>query len=226
MVFGFIEISAKYIYADKKSQMGSITIIEIIGTAAFSIAGTFAAMKKKLDIFGVFIIAFITALGGGTLRDVLIGEVPVLWMLNLNFGLIVLVSTIFGLFFKKNKNNFQKLLLLSDSIGVGFFTVVGIQTGISLGFHPIICVTLGTMTACFGGVIRDITLSSIPLIFEKEIYATTCIFGGLLFFLLRLMDAPNIVAEIACLVSIVFFRLLAVKNQWQLPRIWKSESTT
>ena len=166
MVFGFIEISAKYIYADKKSQMGSITIIEIIGTAAFSIAGTFAAMKKKLDIFGVFIIAFITALGGGTLRDVLIGEVPVLWMLNLNFGLIVLVSTIFGLFFKKNKNNFQKLLLLSDSIGVGFFTVVGIQTGISLGFHPIICVTLGTMTACFGGVIRDITLSSIPLIFE------------------------------------------------------------
>lgn len=206
--------------------MGSITIIEIIGTAAFSIAGTFAAMKKKLDIFGVFIIAFITALGGGTLRDVLIGEVPVLWMLNLNFGLIVLVSTIFGLFFKKNKNNFQKLLLLSDSIGVGFFTVVGIQTGISLGFHPIICVTLGTMTACFGGVIRDITLSSIPLIFEKEIYATTCIFGGLLFFLLRLMDAPNIVAEIACLVSIVLFRLLAVKNQWQLPRIWKSESTT
>ena len=226
MVFGFIEISAKYIYADKKSQMGSITIIEIIGTAAFSIAGTFAAMKKKLDIFGVFIIAFITALGGGTLRDVLIGEVPVLWMLNLNFGLIVLVSTIFGLFFKKNKNNFQKLLLLSDSIGVGFSTVVGIQTGISLGFHPIICVTLGTMTACFGGVIRDITLSSIPLIFEKEIYATTCIFGGLLFFLLRLMDAPNIVAEIACLVSIVLFRLLAVKNQWQLPRIWKSESTT
>ena len=206
--------------------MGSITIIEIIGTAAFSIAGTFAAMKKKLDIFGVFIIAFITALGGGTLRDVLIGEVPVQWMLNLNFGLIVLVSTIFGLFFKKNKNNFQKLLLLSDSIGVGFFTVVGIQTGISLGFHPIICVTLGTMTACFGGVIRDITLSSIPLIFEKEIYATTCIFGGLLFFLLRLMDAPNIVAEIACLVSIVLFRLLAVKNQWQLPRIWKSESTT
>ncbi|MDN3607746.1 trimeric intracellular cation channel family protein [Kaistella yonginensis] len=206
--------------------MGSITIIEIIGTAAFSIAGTFAAMKKKLDIFGVFIIAFITALGGGTLRDVLIGEVPVLWMLNLNFGLIVLVSTIFGLFFKKNKNNFQKLLLLSDSIGVGFFTVVGIQTGISLGFHPIICVTLGTMTACFGGVIRDITLSSIPLIFEKEIYATTCIFGGAVFFILLKMGVPKMPVEIICLISIVLFRLLAVKNQWQLPRIWKSESTT
>ena len=204
--------------------MGSITLIEIIGTVAFSIAGTFAAMKKKLDIFGVFIIAFITALGGGTLRDVLIGEVPVQWMLNLNFGLIVLLSTIFGLFFKKKKNNFQRLLLLSDSIGVGFFTVVGIQTGITLGFHPIICITLGTMTACFGGVIRDITLSNIPLIFEKEIYATTCIFGGTLFFLLRMLDVSNMIAEIACLLSIVVFRLLAVRYEWQLPRIWKSES--
>ena len=206
--------------------MGSITLIEIIGTVAFSIAGTFAAMKKKLDIFGVFIIAFITALGGGTLRDILIGEVPVQWMLNLNFGLIVLLSTIFGLFFKKKKNNFQKLLLLSDSIGVGFFTVVGIQTGITLGFHPIICITLGTMTACFGGVIRDITLSNIPLIFEKEIYATTCLFGGSLFFLLRMLDVSNTISEIACLVSIVVFRLLAVRYEWQLPRIWKSESPT
>ena len=206
--------------------MESIRTIEIIGTAAFSVAGAFAAMEKKLDIFGIFIIAFVTALGGGTLRDVLIGEVPVKWMLDLSSGLIVLITTISVLIFKNVIKNYHNVLLLFDSIGLGFFTVVGIQTGIALDFHPIICVVLGTITACFGGVIRDISLSNIPLIFEKEIYATTCIFGGAVFFILLKMGVPKMPVEIICLISIVLFRLLAVKYQWQLPRIWKSESTT
>ena len=206
--------------------MESIRTIEIIGTAAFSVAGAFAEKEKKLDIFGIFIIAFVTALGGGTLRDVLIGEVPVKWMLDLSSGLIVLITTISVLIFKNVIKNYHNVLLLFDSIGLGFFTVVGIQTGIALDFHPIICVVLGTITACFGGVIRDISLSNIPLIFEKEIYATTCIFGGAVFFILLKMGVPKMPVEIICLISIVLFRLLAVRYQWQLPRIWKSESTT
>lgn len=165
--------------------MESLKLIEIVGTVAFSFAGAFAAMRKRLDIFGVFIIAFVTALGGGTLRDILIGELPVKWMLDLNSGFVVLLTTLAALFFKNYIKNFRKLLLLFDSIGLGFFTLVGIKTGIALALHPIICVTLGTITACFGGVIRDISLNNIPLIFEKDIYATTCIFGGLVFFLLQ-----------------------------------------
>lgn len=203
--------------------MESLKIIEIVGTIAFSFAGAFAAMRKRLDIFGVFIIAFITALGGGTLRDVLIGELPVKWMLDLNSGLIVLLSTIAALVFKNSIKNFRKLLLLFDSFGLGLFTLVGIQTGIALELHPIICITLGTITACFGGVIRDISLNEIPLIFEKDIYATTCIFGGFVFFLSSKIGLKAVPVEILCIVSIVLFRLLAVRNNWQLPTIWKTK---
>lgn len=203
--------------------MESLRIIEIVGTAAFSIAGAFAAMEKKLDVFGVFIIAFITALGGGTLRDVLIGKVPVNWMLDLSSAVVVLISTIAVLFFKSVIKNYHNVLLFFDSIGLGFFTVVGIQTGIALDLHPIISISLGTITACFGGVIRDVSLSNIPLIFQKEIYATTCIFGGIIFFLLLRLDVPKMPVEIICLVSIVLLRLLSVRYHWHLPTIYKPE---
>lgn len=203
--------------------MESLRIIEIAGTAAFSIAGTFAAMEKKLDVFGVFIIAFITALGGGTLRDILIGKVPVNWMLDLSSAVVVLISTIAVLFFKSVIKNYHNVLLFFDSIGLGFFTVVGIQTGISLDLNPIISISLGTITACFGGVIRDVSLSNIPLIFQKEIYATTCIFGGVIFFLLLKLGLPKMPVEVICLVSIVLFRLLSVRYHWHLPTIYKPE---
>ncbi|MCK0125078.1 trimeric intracellular cation channel family protein [Gelidibacter salicanalis] len=202
--------------------MESLRVIEIVGTAAFSIAGTFAAMEKKLDVFGTFIIAFITALGGGTLRDILIGEVPVKWLFEYGAGLIVLLSTIAGLLFRTLIKNYHNVLLFFDSIGLGFFTVVGIQTGISLGMHPLSCIALGTITACFGGVIRDISLSNIPLIFQKEIYATTCILGGTVFFILLELGVPLLPVEIICLLTIVLFRLLSVKFNWHLPTIWKT----
>jgi uncharacterized membrane protein YeiH len=196
-------------------------VIDIAGTAAFSIAGAFAAMEKKLDVFGIFIIAFVTALGGGTLRDILIGEVPVRWMNDLSPGLIVLLSTILAMLFTKAIKNFNKVLLLFDSIGLGFFTLLGIQTGIVFEFHPVICVSLGTITACFGGVIRDISLNNIPLIFQKEIYATTCILGGILFFLLLMVEVPKMQIEAICILTVVTLRLLAVKYNWQLPAIRK-----
>lgn len=201
--------------------MESLKILDIAGTAAFSIAGTFAAMEKRLDIFGIFIIAFITALGGGTLRDVLIGQVPVNWMVNLNSGMIVLLSTIIALLFRTVIKNYHNVLLLFDSIGLGFFTVVGIQTGIAFELHPAVSIALGTMTACFGGVIRDISLSNIPLIFQKEIYATSCIFGGIIFFILLKVGASTMPVEIICFITIVLFRLLSVRYHWQLPVIWK-----
>ena len=115
----------------------------------------------------------------------------------------------------------NKILLLFDSIGLGFFTVLGIQKGINLHLHPAICIALGTITACFGGVIRDILLNNIPLIFQKEIYATSCILGGIVFFLLQMFGMPNLPIEAICIVTIVLLRLLAVKFNWQLPKIDK-----
>ena len=197
--------------------MEVVRIIDIIGIAAFSIAGTFAAMEKKLDYFGIFIIAFVTALGGGTLRDILIGEVPVKWMYDVSQGLTVVISTTGALLFTNLIKNFNKILLLFDSLGLAFFTVVGFQKGVSLGLHPVICVALGTITACFGGVIRDIALNNIPLIFHKEIYATACIFGGILYFLLRAAGLSSVPLEAICIPSIIVLRLLAIRYKWQLP---------
>ena len=197
--------------------MEVVRIIDIIGIAAFSIAGTFAAMEKKLDYFGIFVIAFVTALGGGTRRDILIGEVPVKWMYDVSQGLTVVISTTGALLFTNLIKNFNKILLLFDSLGLAFFTVVGIQKGVSLGLHPVICVALGTITACFGGVIRDIALNNIPLIFHKEIYATACIFGGILYFLLRAAGLSSVPLEAICIPSIILLRLLAIRYKWQLP---------
>lgn len=206
--------------------MESIGLIEIIGTAAFSVAGAFAAKEKKLDVFGVFIIAFITALGGGTLRDILIGKVPVSWMLDLSSSIVVFITTILVLIFKSEIKNYHKTLLFFDAIGLGFFTVVGIQTGIAFEMNPIICIALGTITACFGGVIRDVSLSNIPLVFQKEIYATTCILGGIIFFILVKLEMPLMLSKVACLVSVVLFRLLSVRYNLHLPTSLKIKKST
>jgi uncharacterized membrane protein YeiH len=201
--------------------MELIRLIDILGIAAFSISGAFAAMQRKLDVFGVLVIAFITALGGGTLRDILIGDVPVSWMYNLNHGVIVLLSSIAAMLFTNAINNYRKILLAFDSLGLGFFTVVGMQKAINIHLHPAICITLGTITACFGGVIRDISLNHIPLIFQKEIYATACIFGGVIYFLLLKSGLPKMMPEAICISAIVILRLISVRYKWQLPSLWR-----
>jgi uncharacterized membrane protein YeiH len=199
--------------------MELLRVIDIVGTAAFAIAGAFAAMEKKLDVFGIFIIAFVTALGGGTLRDILVGELPVRWMHDLGPSVVVLLSTVTAMLFTNTIKNLHRILLLFDSIGLGFFTVLGMRVGIALDLHPVICIALGTISACFGGVIRDISLNNIPMIFEREIYATACVFGGVVFFLLQKAEVPTLALEAICITAIVTLRLLAVRFNWKLPSI-------
>ncbi|RSK39137.1 trimeric intracellular cation channel family protein [Mangrovimonas spongiae] len=196
-------------------------VIDILGTIAFAISGVLVAQEKRMDPFGVLIIAFVTAVGGGTLRDVLIGQTPVSWMTNMTYVYVIFASTIFAIIFRKQINYLRKSLFLFDTIGIGLYTVVGIEKGLSIGLHPIICVSLGTMTACFGGVIRDILSNEIPVIFRQEIYATACILGGATYFLLQeLPIVENFVFIISGLVVIII-RLLAVRFKISLPSIYK-----
>jgi uncharacterized membrane protein YeiH len=198
--------------------MEIVKLLDIIGIIAFSAAGAFAAIDKKLDVFGIFVIAFVTALGGGTLRDVMIGVTPVKWMQDVKLGGVVLATTIIVVLFRNRLKNYHKTLLLFDAFGMSFFTVVGISAGISANLQPPVCIALGTITACFGGVIRDIALNTIPLIFQKkEIYATACILGGILFFMLKGIITSTVVLESICIAVIFAIRLLALKFKWQLP---------
>ncbi|WP_431135999.1 trimeric intracellular cation channel family protein [Psychroserpens mesophilus] len=199
-------------------------VLDILGTIAFAISGVLVALNKKMDPFGVLIIAFVTAVGGGSLRDVLIGIQPVSWMANMTYVYVIFGATVFAVVFKSKLNYLRKSLFLFDTIGIGLYTVVGIEKGIVAGLHPIICISLGTMTACFGGVIRDILCNEIPVIFRKEIYATACILGGLTYFLLReFMADTNFVFVIAGVIVIVV-RLLAVKFKISLPSLYKDEA--
>jgi uncharacterized membrane protein YeiH len=193
-------------------------VIELLGTIAFTISGAFSAMQKRLDAFGVVVIAFITAIGGGTIRDVLIGYTPVSWMRDLNGPIIITITAVAAIFFKKYIQNFKVTLFLFDALGLGLFTLIGIQKGIDAGLKPGVCVILGTITGCFGGVLRDILLNNIPLIFRKEIYATACIIGGAIYFGLAHLIDPNW-AKVIAIAFICGIRILAVRFDLKLP-VW------
>ncbi|HNU59651.1 MAG TPA: trimeric intracellular cation channel family protein, partial [Aquaticitalea sp.] len=186
-------------------------VIEVLGTASFAISGVSVAMGKKLDGFGVLIIAFVTSVGGGTVRDVLIGQAPVTWMTNMTYVYVIFVSTVFTIFFKRIIGFLRTSLFLFDTIGIGLFTVVGVEKGIMAGLHPIICISLGTITACFGGVIRDILCNEIPVVFRKEIYATACIAGGLVYFILKMASVSDNLVFILSAAVVIVIRLVVVK---------------
>jgi len=194
-------------------------LLDIIGTMAFAMSGALTAMNKKLDPFGVFIIAFVTAVGGGTLRDIMIGRTPVGWMLDLKYIYVIAIGFVLAIIFRKKFDRLRTSLFLFDTIGLGVFTLIGLEKGINIGLHPIICIALGTMTACFGGVIRDILCTEIPVIFRREIYATICILGGIVFFLLRKLNLDNDVLYLTTSLVIISVRLMAVKFKWYLPTL-------
>ena len=194
---------------------------DILGTIAFAISGVLIAMHKKMDVFGILIIAFVTAIGGGTIRDVIIGETPVSWMKDMNYTYVIIASTVFAIVFKNKINYLRTTLFLFDTIGIGLFTLVGIEKGIEANLHPIICIALGTISACFGGVIRDILCNEIPVIFRKEIYATACIIGGVFYFIFKLFPIDNNLVFMISGLVVITIRLLAVKFKIALPSIYK-----
>jgi uncharacterized membrane protein YeiH len=166
------------------------------------------------------VIAFITSVGGGTLRDILLGDLPVSWMRDLFYPLLILTTAVVTILFRKIVHNFQTTLLVFDSLGLGFFTLFGVQKGIAFDLHPGICVALGTITGCFGGVIRDISLGSIPLIFQKEIYASASILGGIVYLSLLRITMPEHFLEVIVIAVILAVRMAAVYFKLSLPRIY------
>jgi len=195
--------------------------VDILGTVAFAISGVLVAMEKKLDLFGVFIIAFVTAVGGGTLRDFLIGSAPVGWMITPVYLITITATVIGAILFVNQLRYLRKSLFLFDTIGIGLYTMVGVEKGLNAGLSPVMCIILGTITASFGGVIRDILCNEIPVIFRKEIYATVCIVGGIIYFVLIQFPFDTTYAYITAILSIIVMRLLAVRFKISLPNIYK-----
>ncbi|ADY28040.1 MULTISPECIES: trimeric intracellular cation channel family protein [Cellulophaga] len=195
-------------------------VIDILGTIAFAISGVLVAMDKKLDPFGVFIVAFVTAVGGGTLRDLLLGNTPVTWLLQPIYIYTILITVVLSILFRKQLKYLRTSLFLFDTIGIGLYTLAGVEKGLDADLLPVMCIVVGTITACFGGVIRDILCNEIPVIFRKEVYATACIIGASsYFFLIKLPIKPNYI-YVVCILIVITVRLLAVKFKIALPTIY------
>lgn len=191
--------------------------LDSIGTLVFAISGALTAIYKKLDLFGVYCIAFVTALGGGTVRDVMIGRTPVGWRQDMNYVYIITFGFLLSIIFNRYLDKLRISMFLFDSIGLGVFTLIGLEKGIEYGLSPLICVILGTLTATFGGVIRDILCNEIPVLFRKEIYATLCIAGGMLYFILKELNFEQNFISLVVTIFIIGFRLISFKYNWSLP---------
>ncbi len=202
-----------------------LKVINILGTIAFAVSGATMAMNKKLDAFGVLVIAFVTAIGGGTLRDILIGNLPVGWLSSERLLLVILLTATCTMFFHKYIMKLPTTLFLFDAMGLGLFTIAGIEIAELKGFNAPLCITLGTITACFGGVIRDVLLNSVPLIFRKELYATSCILGASVYFPLKSSFLHSQLTPFICIGIIVLIRILAVKYNIRLPAFYLPKPT-
>ncbi|SFU45555.1 Uncharacterized membrane protein YeiH [Pustulibacterium marinum] len=200
-----------------------VNLIDILGTIAFAISGVMVALNKKLDLFGILIIAFVTSTGGGTLRDVLLGVRPIFWLTDTNTVYIIIATTAIAIIFRKYLKMVSKSLVLFDTIGIGFYTIAGIEKSLLVNLDPVICVAIGTISACFGGVIRDILCRRIPVIFKKEVYATACILGGVSFFALRMVAPESKWLSIVPILVVILVRIAAVRYKLTLPSLYKQK---
>jgi uncharacterized membrane protein YeiH len=169
----------------------------------------------------VLVLTFATAIGGGTIRDIMIGNTPVAWMKDQQAISVVFIAYLITLFFRKYLQFFPRTLAIFDAIGLGFATVVGIQRGLDAGLSPSVCVALGMVTGCFGGVLRDVLLNEIPLVFRKDIYASASLLGGALYFVFASWDMVAPWAATISVAAVVGIRLAAMQWKWDLPSLWK-----
>lgn len=195
-------------------------IISVGGAFAFAISGALTAMTKRFDAFGVFIIAFATAVGGGSLRDVIVNKNAVFWLIKPEYIYFIIGGTLFAILFRKKLNYLKKTLLLFDTLGLALYTIIGVEIGILNDLSGISCVALGTITGAFGGVLRDILVNDIPIIFRKEIYATISILGGTIFFIIHQLDTELQYLELIPITLIIVLRLIVIKNRISFPSLY------
>lgn len=192
--------------------------IDLLGTMVFAISGAMAANRKGIDIFGATFMGFVTAIGGGSLRDVFLNLRPV-WVEDGNYLLAILIGVLISIFFNKNLDRFARTLFLFDALGIGFFTVVGVEKSLAYESSAISAVMLGMFSACMGGVIRDVLMNVTPLILRKEIYASACLAGSLTFVILQMTPVSDDVNYFVSAGVVFGIRFLSVRYNLSLPAV-------
>lgn len=191
-------------------------VLDFIGTFAFAISGIRLASAKRFDLFGAYVVGVVTAIGGGTLRDLMLGVTPI-WMTNPMYLICSGIALLWVILFEKRLVRQEVTFFIFDTIGLALFTVVGVEKALALGFPLWVAVIMGTITGAAGGVFRDVFINEIPLIFRKEIYALACIIGGLFYGLFDWLGVDLVLTQCLSGFSVFLVRILAVKFHLGLP---------
>jgi uncharacterized membrane protein YeiH len=195
--------------------------LELLGTFFFAISGALAIKDHHDDLFGAGFLGFVTAIGGGTLRDMMLGSYPLVWIGNIHFLYAIFAGVLVAYFFFKSLVRLKRTFLIFDTLGISFFTILGVEKALSLGVRPEIAAIMGMFSAVMGGVIRDTLTNETPVLFRKEIYATACLAGAILYLLLFRFGVGRDINMVVSILMIIVIRLLAVSFGLALPNFRK-----
>ena len=193
-------------------------IIEAIGTFAFAISGIRLAAYKKFDLFGAYTIGLVTAIGGGTLRDLLL-DIPVFWMQTWVYLAITGLALIIVILFRRILISMNRMLFIFDTVGLALFVVIGIQKTLAIDYPMWVAMVMGVITGSFGGVVRDILINEEPLFFRKDIYATACLAGGFAYWGSNLIGWNDVTSQSLCALIVIVLRIGALRYNWSLPQL-------
>lgn len=205
--------------------MNFIHLIDYAGTFAFAISGIRLASAKKFDWFGAYVVGLVTAIGGGTLRDLLLDVTP-FWMLQPSYLIVTGLALVFVILLGKLVIRLNNTFFIFDAIGLGLFVVVGIEKSLSAGFPFWVAILMGMITGSAGGIIRDIFINEEPLIFRKDIYALACLLGGVVYYICTEMGMIAVLIQTISAISVIIARILAVKYHISLPVLKGHEDET
>lgn len=193
-------------------------LAEMVGTIACAISGIRLAAGKNFDWFGAYIIGLVTAIGGGTLRDVLL-DIPVFWMQSWWYLAVTALSLATVIVFRNILVSRERILFIFDSIGLAMFCVIGIQKTLAVGYPMWVATAMGVITGAFGGVLRDILINEVPLIFRKDIYATACLLGAVVYWVILEFGGSGFAQQVSCAVTVILLRVLALRFSLSLPTL-------
>jgi uncharacterized membrane protein YeiH len=198
--------------------MNIIYILDLVGTAAFAASGAWVGVRKHMDLFGVLVLGVVTAVGGGTLRDLLLGDIPPFSLKDETYICIAITVSLVVFINRIKFMAFEKPLLYFDAIGLGTFVVIGTTKALDFQLGFLGAVLMGVMTGTAGGVVRDILANQVPLILRREIYASACVAGGVLLVVLLQIGAGRPIAALFAASTVIVVRLLAIHYNWALPK--------
>ena len=193
-------------------------LAEMVGTIACAISGIRLAAGKNFDWFGAYIIGLVTAIGGGTLRDLLL-DIPVFWMQSWWYLAVTALSLATVIVFRNILVSRDRILFIFDSIGLAMFCVIGIQKTLAVGYPMWVAASMGVITGAFGGVLRDILINEVPLIFRKDIYATACLLGAVVYWLILELGGSGFAQQVSCAATVIILRVLALRYSLSLPTL-------